>query len=182
MKTIWYFFRTLSHKGYAMIIRDHGAFEAARYGIKRSRLWKAIVKGHLKREPVCAACDPEQKPPLWRRLLGLGPKRLVHHIIPFHVAVIIGRPELELDSRNLITLCETHHLLIGHFGNYESWAFSIKKLAKVFQGLTEDEILTDATYREFVRDRPMDIGQMTPQEIENIRVHVNVIMPQVKHD
>jgi len=30
----------------------------------------------------------------------------VHHIFPFHYCIALGRPDLELDDRNLITLCE----------------------------------------------------------------------------
>ncbi len=169
-----------------MIIDDHGAFEAWAYGIRRSPMWKTVENGHLKREPTCSACDPDRKPPLWRRLLFLGHKVRVHHIIPFHVAIVIGRPELELDTRNLITLCEdskyNHHLTVGHLGSYDSWAFSVKKLAKVFQGMTTLEIISNATYLEFLKDRPKDIRTMSPDEIEKIRIHVDVIMPKVKND
>jgi 5-methylcytosine-specific restriction protein A len=73
---------------------------------RRSSRWPTVRKKHLLNNPVCAVCN--------------GSKKLeVHHKQPFH-----KRPELELESSNLITLCEDWsyglncHLLIGHLGNY----------------------------------------------------------------
>jgi hypothetical protein len=46
----------------------------------------------------------------------------VHHIKPFHL-----HPELELEPKNLITLCENKsdgvncHLLFGHLGSFRSF-------------------------------------------------------------
>lgn len=76
-------------------------------GAKRSKNWRKVRQKHLKKEPKCQVC-------------GLSKKLEVHHIIPFHVA-----PHLELEPRNLVTLCENKkygincHLLIGHLGNYQ---------------------------------------------------------------
>ena len=73
---------------------------------KRSPLWAKVRAEHLVRNPFCAVCG--------------GTKNLdTHHILPFHEF-----PELELDTYNLITLCEsknlgvTCHLFFGHLGNY----------------------------------------------------------------
>jgi len=74
----------------------------------RSPHWPAVRAAHLKVQPACAYCG--------------GVVQLeVHHIQPFHLF-----PELELDSENLLTLCEASavlagancHLVIGHFGNW----------------------------------------------------------------
>lgn len=73
----------------------------------RSSKWRGVRATHLKDHPCCVVCG--------------GTKSLnVHHIKPFHT-----HPELELDSNNLITLCECKlhgincHLLVGHLGNFK---------------------------------------------------------------
>ena len=75
--------------------------------LKRSPLWRKTRRDHLKREPVCRACGTD---------LNLE----VHHIKPFHL-----RPELELDERNLITLCERSgrdcHYVFGHFHDWRKF-------------------------------------------------------------
>lgn len=71
----------------------------------RSPLWAGVRKKHLKKEAVCQYCG--------------GTENLeVHHIIPFHVD-----RSLELDERNLITLCEAEgkkcHFIHGHCGDWK---------------------------------------------------------------
>ena len=74
---------------------------------KRSSQWSSIRKQYLKKFPTCAVCGGKEK-------------LEVHHIKPFH-----EHPELELDSNNLITLCESKshgvvcHLFVGHCGDYK---------------------------------------------------------------
>lgn len=74
-------------------------------GQKRSSLWPAVRREHLRTHGTCAVCG--------------GKKKLnVHHVIPFHL-----EPERELDADNLITLCEGNatincHLRFGHWGHY----------------------------------------------------------------
>lgn len=76
-------------------------------GSKRSNQWPKVRAAHLKDNASCALCG--------------GKKKLeVHHIHPFHL-----HPELELDPKNLITLCESKangincHLFFGHLGNFK---------------------------------------------------------------
>ncbi len=75
---------------------------------KRSSKWPSIRQAHLKENPSCAVCGGKSDVE-------------VHHIRPFHLA-----PELELESSNLISLCEAKkygvncHLFFGHLGNYKS--------------------------------------------------------------
>lgn len=77
-------------------------------GNARSSQWSLIRAAHLHRNPTCAVCGGKEKIE-------------VHHIKPFHT-----NPELELDFKNLITLCEAGkngivcHQAIGHLGNYRS--------------------------------------------------------------
>lgn len=71
----------------------------------RSRAWRALRNEHLARFPACAACGTE--------------KNVVpHHIVPFHLD-----PSRELDSENLVTLCESQtfncHLFFGHLKRWD---------------------------------------------------------------
>ncbi len=104
-------------------------------GAKRSPWWAATRKKHLAVHPRCALCG--------------GTKKLeVHHVMPFHLD-----PSLELDDKNLITLCEqkkegiTCHLFVGHLGNYklanpdvradaEAWRAKMAEARRQFTVLT----------------------------------------------
>ena len=74
-------------------------------GMKRSSQWRRFRNDFL-RGRSCVICGG-------RRSL------IAHHIIPFYLA-----PDLELDTGNLIALCEAGryglncHLTIGHLGNW----------------------------------------------------------------
>lgn len=75
----------------------------------RSPHWPAVRKAHLEKHPACEVCGHS------------GEKVNVHHKLPFHL-----HPELELDPKNLITLCEDEHfvnchLFVGHLGNFSGW-------------------------------------------------------------
>jgi 5-methylcytosine-specific restriction endonuclease McrA len=71
----------------------------------RAKAWRSVRRAHLANHPTCAACGT-------RHLLD------VHHIKPFHLF-----PALELDPRNLMTLCRwrRHHFKIGHHGDWTRW-------------------------------------------------------------
>lgn len=77
-------------------------------GTKRSNQWPKVREEFLKLHPSCALCG--------------GKKKLeVHHKQPFHM-----KPALELDTTNLITLCEEKkngvncHLFCGHIGDFKA--------------------------------------------------------------
>jgi len=81
----------------------------------RSSQWPRVRKEFLEKHFYCSICG--------------GTKKLeVHHIQNFRT-----HPELELDTDNLITLCEAKkyglncHLLIGHCGNYKKQNYDILK-------------------------------------------------------
>src|ERR1700677_3043433 len=77
---------------------DHGAAESARTGQSpRSPEWSKVEKAHLAKNPHCACCATGT---------NLSAGLQVHHKFPFHYCIALGRPDLELDDRNLITLCE----------------------------------------------------------------------------
>lgn len=132
--------------------------------IPRSDKWSAVEKAHLQQHPTCAAC-------------GLGhPKQglQVHHMLPFHFCVKLGRPELELDERNLMTLCDetinNHHLLLGHLGNFQSYNPNVKAdVAGPLGKLGDDQIDTDPTWQAEMRQRPHFLNQMSPQDIANFK-------------
>lgn len=94
------------------------------FGCKRSPKWTRVRKAHLKEHPECAACG--------------GKTSLdVHHIIPYHL-----RPDLELESSNLLTLCEKSerfgwacHRLLGHTLNWKLHNPNVVKCAKYVREL-----------------------------------------------
>lgn len=85
---------------------EGGAFEArdaSAHQVPRSGQWPAVRKRHLEAHPDCAVC---------RRTENVA----VHHEQDFH-----SRPDLEIDPRNLITLCmppRPCHLWWGHRDDY----------------------------------------------------------------
>ena len=91
---------------------------ADKVSIPRSGKWPTVRNNHLKLNPICAVCG--------------GKENLnVHHIQDFH-----QYPELELDSNNLITLCEGHvvncHLLFGHLLNFRSININVIEDVKIW--------------------------------------------------
>jgi hypothetical protein len=78
------------------------------FGSNRSPLWRKVRSEHIKQNTFCKAC-------------GSKKSLEVHHIEPFHVS-----PEKELDPNNLITLCDTCHLVFGHLMDYKSWNTEVK--------------------------------------------------------
>lgn len=85
----------------------------------RSGKWSKVRDDHLASQPACQMC---------------GSTKLVqvHHIEPFH-----NCPEKELDSSNLITLCEgghhcNCHLLFGHLLSWKSHNSHVVEDAKLW--------------------------------------------------
>jgi len=84
------------------------------HGEKRSNAWPRVRKEHLQEHPACEAC-------------GGTIKCEVHHVSPFH-----EHPEKELDTNNLITLCENNkwlncHLCIEHIGSFKKANPNVQK-------------------------------------------------------
>ena len=120
---------------------DRGAEEARRCGFSRSPEWPRVERAHLRMEPNCACCNP-----------GARMAVQVHHIFPFHYCVALGRPDLELDDRNVVTLCEDerdrpaddHHLLVGHLGDFQSSNLDVVRCARqTLHGMSAAEIRND---------------------------------------
>jgi hypothetical protein len=73
----------------------------------RSPQWEGVRTKFIAKHPSCFCC-------------GNLKNNDVHHLIPFHVLGILKHPELELDPRNLVTLCLEHHLHVGHLGDFKN--------------------------------------------------------------
>ena len=65
--------------------------------------WPKVKRVYLMTHRECAACDKRTK-------------LEVHHKIPFWMD-----RNLELDVRNLITLCPDDHFMIGHLKSWKSY-------------------------------------------------------------
>ena len=81
------------------MLRSVGAY----WGTPRSSKWPAVRKAFVKSNPYCAAC-------------GTTKELEVHHIIPFHIDA-----SRELDTANLLTLCQDCHFYIGHLKDWNRY-------------------------------------------------------------
>lgn len=99
-------------------------------GKKRSSQWSKIRKQYLADHPECEICGSKEK-------------LEVHHKNPFHV-----HPELELDPKNLIALCESKqsncHLKFGHRGSFRNYNSNIEEdavtLKKIFMEVNKHTV------------------------------------------
>lgn len=81
----------------------------------RSPKWKYIRMLHLAKQPSCMVCGSTYRPE-------------VHHIIPVHID-----PSKELDTTNLITLCDKYcHFVFGHLMNWRFYNPHIIEDANIF--------------------------------------------------
>jgi hypothetical protein len=141
----------------------------------RSPHWPAVEKRQLAAHPFCACCG-RSKP-----VKGLQ----VHHIIPFHYAVALGRPDLELDPRNLINLCETeandpeanHHLLLGHVGNFQWENLHVADDVVTFAGLTDDQIKADPRWLARRAAKLPELAAMTDDDKDHFRALMDAMVP-----
>ncbi len=148
---------------------DHGALVAARYRIARSPRWKAVQAAHLERQPYCVACGPRSH----RRT-----RKEVHHIFPFHYCVVLGRPDLELDPRNLITLCSSgpnHHLLLGHLDDFESGNLSVARDARHrFHAMSGSQIRSLREWELSALMRLPHLGVMSARDADRLELEMKV--------
>ena len=109
----------------------------------------------------------------------------VHHIIPFHYCVALGRPDLELDDRNLISLCESvkgkecnnHHLLVGHLDNFKSANLSVTNDCRFYASLSKQEIESNSKWiaEKVCKLIPLDL--MTSDEIASLKNFLTAQFP-----
>jgi hypothetical protein len=132
--------------------------------LHRSPRWPGVERLHLSAQPFCVCCAEGTN-----RQAAVQ----VHHIFPFHECIALGRPDLELDPRNLITLCQgevgrpsdDHHLLIGHLGSFESANLDVVEGARsIFHGMCAAAIHANADWQRAAANRPKPFAEMTVDE------------------
>ena len=151
-----------------------GTAVALSYGVPRSTHWPRVEKEHLAQHQNCLVCGKGVKD---------GVKVNVHHGFPFHFVVAVGRPDLELDERNLHTLCveheEEHHLLVGHLGSFESYNPYLKEDLRRYQGMAANDIRADPKYQQKVVGRPKSLGLMSSAERNALKHLLDTVFPKV---
>ncbi len=144
------------------------------HGLKRSYKWPNVMKAFLKKNPACAVC-------------GKADAVNVHHIAPFEFIVNFGRPELELDERNLITLCEAesgkpeenHHLWVGHGGDFKKVNISVREDAQKYNGQTLQQLKEDKEFMEDITDNSLPpIDKLTPEQNSKFLDWLNKTYPK----
>jgi len=154
-----------------------GTLVALQYGVHRSPKWDKVRDAHLRAEAECAACEGGKSDNMAMQ---------VHHIFPLQYCVALGRADLELDQRNLITLCQSevgkpspnHHLLIGHLGNFESAdRYVVRDARKIFHGMSATQIKIDPRWlaKKLRRLKPLD--KMTGREKKRLRATMDKVFP-----
>ena len=159
---------------------DLGELEALRTtGQPRSSKWPKVEKAHLAKYPHCACCLPGR---------NLTAGQQVHHKFPFHYCIALGRPDLELDDRNLITLCEheegrpgeNHHLLVGHLDDFQSSNLAVVEDAtKTFHGMTAENIKASSEWLAKKAKRLKPLDQMTAADKAHFKALMNSTFPSV---
>jgi len=128
---------------------------------ERSPEWPKFRDAFIAKNPDCTVCGKGRKD-------GVGVQ--AHHIFPFHYCIALGRSDLELDDRNLITLCENevdessnnHHVLVGHLDDFESSNLDVVHDAKVtYKGWTEARIEADGGWQSKKAHRLPHLPQMS---------------------
>lgn len=142
----------------------------------RSPAWPYVERTVLHLHPYCACCGPtaEAKPALQ-----------VHHRLPFHYCIALGRPDMELDPRNLIVLCETehgrpepnHHLLIGHLGNFQSDNVHVGDDVVTFAGMGAAAIQSDRRWLARKATRLPLLKDMTDEQKADFRALMDAECP-----
>ena len=88
-------------------------------GIPRSSKWPKIRNDFIRQYPNCEACGVKAE--------------TVHHIIPYH-----KNPLLELDTSNLISLCDECHLVLAHLKSFQRFDSDIKEVTRLFKKKVEN--------------------------------------------
>jgi hypothetical protein len=154
---------------------DHGDQEARRtIGRGRSPEWPKVEKAFRKLHPQCVSC-----------IVKSVAHVQIHHRFPFHYCVALGRPDLELDMRNLITLCEwpgpaspRHHELIGHLADWQSSDLDVAEAAITFRGMSAAEIRKDPRWIKKEANRLTPLDQMSAKDKTAFKQRMNATFPK----
>lgn len=124
------------------------------YGLKRSSSWdKFRDKLIIERGSRC-------------ELSGTTTDLEAHHILPFHICILMGWPHLEMDPNNIIILSQSpipYHLLIGHLGSFESFNPHIFNL-KLWQKVIKGDITKDVKWLNAKVKRPKPFREMNNKD------------------
>ena len=71
--------------------------------------WPKVRRLFLKQHNQCEVC-------------GITKRLTAHHEKPYQ-----WNPELEMETENLITLCERCHLFVGHLGSWLSYNVNVRE-------------------------------------------------------
>lgn len=143
--------------------------------LPRSSHWKKVEKKQLEKEPNCRAC-------------GTSGGVQVHHIFPFHYCIALGRPDLELDLRNLVTLCESnkehseqnHHLLLGHYDDFQSSNLDVLRDIITFKGMDAQSIRESSIWLERKKGTLKPLHLMTDQDKQDFIQRMNSTYPLIR--
>ena len=78
----------------------------------RSSQWAKVRKAFILKNPECAVCGKKG---------SFLKSNEVHHCIPFS-----QDKSLELEMKNLITVCREHHLFVGHLMSFRSFNKNVR--------------------------------------------------------
>lgn len=151
---------------------DRGASAAAEHGLERSPHWPHVRAEQLKRQPACQASG------LTATLHGAQLE--AHHIWPFHFCVLVGRPDLELDLRNLITLARAPvdpHLMLGHLDDFRSSNLDVITDCVRWQGKSDAELRADPLWQGKHAGRMKPWAEWSDAEKTDFRAHLDVVFP-----
>lgn len=179
------------------LVPSLGTEPAEEQGLRRNSKWATKVKWFKRANPDCLYCGEEPG------ILGLQ----VHHVIPFHECILAGRPDLEMDDRNLVCLCQNgvitlkpgevgdaksetgkpvkfirtknHHVTCGHLGDFKSYNPTVFKDVKAWYGLTEAEIKATKAYKAKAAEKPKSYSVMTTKEKTAFREMLDSLFPPV---
>lgn len=146
-------------------------------GLERSNKWPALARRITKLVNACACCGKSYGP----KTAGLN----VHHLYAFHDCVLAGRPDLELDERNLIVLCQNEsgvpteqcHITAGHLADFQSFNPTLKADLKKWKGKSMAEVKATAEWKEKSKKRPKTYSKMTPAQQTAFRKMLDKKLP-----
>ena len=137
---------------------------------QRSSEWPRVEREHKLKQPRCLVC-------------GCDVQLNVHHKYPFEFVVAVGRPDLELDERNLFSLCteqaEQHHVLIGHLDDYKSYNPHLEQLIALCRGLTSAQIRAFKDWADAKTLRPKELKDWTDADKAALKAELDKYMPRL---
>lgn len=133
----------------------------------RSSLWPGVERAFLRQHPACEMCGARA---------GLN----VHHRVPFSYCIPLGRPDLEFEPQNLVTLCTKgadHHLLIGHLDFFQSYNPTLEQDLAAFAQQDAKTIRASRAWRNKVHERPPSYAHMTEEQRVALRHDLDARFP-----